>query len=373
VTLRRKLALLLAALSCLAAAWGLIRWWTLAGWLSRELADQVPFPLYVQGVERVRPLSVRFDRVRVPHPSGESHPDVLTIRSLTLTLPWWGLWMRPTPVAMEMEAPRVVLDADLADLLLRQVNFLPMGEQWQSPEEQRTFRQFQGAALLSIRLVPMGLKIRRGHLELEDPQVRPDGPLYTVGDFQLDLWMTSPWEYPSIHLKANGNFLKPDGKPVGSLTMETGAGAALQRMHGALDIWYQELADFRTVYQDAPQPFTFEGGAGGPVIEWRIEGERVKVSMRCRAEGLEIGGTIGEVPWQAVLDALADPAGKIDLTVRAEGSLKDPGFSPHDRLLSELDWAMREGAAAKGVRVPGRIFYGLAHRDEFEEAEPVPE
>jgi hypothetical protein len=47
------------------------------------------------------------------------------------------------------------------------------------------------------------------------------------------------------------------------------------------------------------------------------------------------------------------------LTIETEGIWGEPGFDIHSRLLSELDWAMKERAAAKGVRVQGRIFYGL--------------
>jgi hypothetical protein len=86
----------------------------------------------------------------------------------------------------------------------------------------------------------------------------------------------------------------------------------------------------------------------------------LKASMQCRSKNLRIGGTIGGgVPWQQVLDTLADRNGEIDLTVVTEGAWGEAGFDVHSRLLSELDWAMQERAAAKGVRVRGRIFYGL--------------
>ena len=73
-----------------------------------------------------------------------------------------------------------------------------------------------------------------------------------------------------------------------------------------------------------------------------------------------MGGTVRGVPWQAIMDALADREGKIDLTVQMEGSFDEPNFDVHSRILSELDWAMRERAAAAGVQTHGRLFYGLA-------------
>jgi hypothetical protein len=314
----------------------------LTGYLTERLPLRVAQPAYWSGF-----LQVTVNGIELPHPAGGGRPPVISIQSATVKVPWWGILIRPTPVELSLESPRVILDVELGDSLLQQVDFLPMG----------------GASQIDPRdfpVVPVGLKIREGRIEVLDKEVRPDAPLYIMDHLRVDLGMTSPLKYPSIHLDAAARFVTKEGLPVGSLSARARAGATPKRMEGKLEIWYDRLEDFRWVYQDSPEPFTFEGGAGGPVIRWDYQEGWLKASMQCRAKNLRIGGTIGgDLPWQQVLDTLADQNGEIDLTVTTEGAWGEAGFDVHSRLLSELDWAMRERAAAKGVRVQGRIFYGL--------------
>lgn len=306
-------------------------------------------------------LQVTLGGIELPNPAGAGRPPVISIRSATARVPAWALLMRPLPIELELDTPRVTLDVELGDSLLREVDFLPTGEAWQTAEEsQQAAGKFSKINPRAFTVIPMGLKIREGRIEVTDVKIRPDGPLYTIDHIRMDLWMTSPLKYPAIHLDLAAQFVTEEGKPVGSLSAVCEAGATLQQMEGKVEIWHDRLADFRLIYQRSPEPFTFEDGAGGPVILWEYKDGWIKASMRSRTKNLRVGGTVaGGVPWQSVLDAVADPNGEIDLTVAVEGVWGEPGFDVHNRLLSELDWAMKERAAAKGVRVPGRIFYGL--------------
>ena len=356
----KRLRLILGGAVVLFLAFALFSVFRLPGLLTEYLTDRLSLriaqPAYWSGL-----LQVTVNGIELPHPSGGGRPPVVSIQSATVRVPWWGILIRPTPVELELDTPRVTLDAELGDNLLQQVDFLPMGSAWQTTEEgQQAARKFSRIDPRAFPAVPVGLKIREGRMEVLDAAVRPDGPLYIIDHLRVDLWMSSPLEYPSIHFNAGAQFVTKEGKQVGSLSAEAGAGATLKRMEGKLEIWYDRLEDFRWIYKDAPEPFTFESGAGGPVIRWEYKEGWLKAGMQCRARDLRIGGAIGgEVPWQRVIDALADRNGEIDLTVSTEGVWGEPGFDIHSRLLSELDWAMKERAAAKGVRVPGRIFYGL--------------
>lgn len=326
----KRLRLILGGAAVLLPAFAAFTAWRLPNLLTEQLTRNLPLrvaePAAWSGF-----LQVTLGGVELPHPNGGRRPPVISIRSATVRVPWWALLMRPMPVELELDTPRVTLDAELRDSLPREVGFLPVG-----------------------------LKIREGRIEVLDAQTRPDGPLTIIDHLRVDLWMTSPLQYPSVHLDAAAQFVTKEGKPVGSLSAGCQAGATLKQMEGKLEIWYDRLEDFRWVYQAAPEPFTFDGGAGGPVIRWEYEEGRLKASVQCRAKNLRIGGAIGgEVPWQQVLDALANRNGEIDITVTTEGVWGDPGFDVHNRLLSELDWAIKERVAAKGVRVSGRIFYGL--------------
>ena len=300
---------------------------TLPELAAHQLREQLPFPVQFRRCGWKGLLGVRFEELSVPHPEGGAHPDLLTIQELTLQVPWWGLVIRPLPVAITMDSPHLVMDVDLGDSLLQQVDFLSMEARAASKDRK----------LKNIRLAPIGLEFTNGRAEIIQKEVRQDKYLYTLANVNLRLWLTSALQYPSIHLDVKGDFLTPDGERIGFLAVQAQSGATLQRMEGKMEAWYGRLSDFKTIYYDAPQPFTFEGGAGGPVFECKFKEGRMRVSMRCLAEGLKIGGAVVDVPWQAILDALADSQGKIDLTVTMEGSLDEPGFDAHDRLLSELD------------------------------------
>ena len=328
----------------------------LTGYLTERLSLRVAHPAYWSGF-----LQVTVNGIEMPHPNGGGRPPVVSIRSATVKVPGWGVLIRPTPVELSLDSPRVTLDAELGENLLSQVDFIPMGSNWQTEEEgQQAARKFSRIDPSAFPVVPVALKIREGRMEVTDAQVRPDGPLYIIDHLRVDLGMTSPLQYPSIHFNAQAQFVTPQGEKIGSISAHAQAGATLKRMEGEVEIWHDRLADFRGIYQDSPEPFTFEGGAGGPVIRWEYKEGWLKAGMRCHTKNLKVGGAIGgEVPWQRVLDALADRNGEIDLAVSTEGLWGEPGFDIHSRLLSELDWAMKERAAARGVRVSGRIFYGL--------------
>ncbi len=356
----KRVRIFLAVLGLLALGFALFSAWFFPHLLIDQLGS-LPVPVWSERPPRWSGfLQLTIDGLEIPNPAGGG-PPVLAIRSATVRALWWGLLLRPMPVELTLESPRVTMDTQMGDTLLHQVDFLPMGSAWQSTEEgQRAARQFGKIDPGSIKVVPVGLKIRDGRMDIWDAQVRKDAPLYSIAHLKVDLWMTSPLQYPSVHLDAAARFVTKEGKPVGSLSAGCQAGATLKQMEGKLEIWYDRLEDFRWVYQKAPEPFTFDGGAGGPVIRWEYKEGRLKAGMQCRAKNLRIGGTIGgEVPWQRVLDTLADRNDEIDLTVETEGIWGDPGFDVHNRILSELDWAIKERAAAKGVRVPVRIFYGL--------------
>jgi len=361
----KRLRIILAALGLLILGCALLSAWLLPRLVMNHLTQGLGVPVRLAQPPRWSGfLQLTLDDLEVSNPEG-SGPPVLTIRSATLRVPWWGLLLRPMPIDLSLESPHVMMDTQMGDTLLQQVDFLPMGSAWQSTGEgQQAARRFSQINPSSVRIVPVSLKIRDGRLDILDAEVRKDAPLYSIAHLDVDLWMTSPLQYPSIHFTAAAQFVSKEEKQIGSLSAEAQAGAPLKQMEGKLDIWYGRLEDFRWIYKDSPEPFTFEAGAGGPVIRWEYKEGRLKASMQCRTQGLKIGGMIGDVPWQSVLDALADEQGKIDLTVETEGAWGEPGFDVHSRILSELDWAIKERAAAEGIPIPGRIFYGLMTTEE---------
>ena len=305
-------------------------------------------------------LSLNIQNLVVANPE-ESRTALFRVRQMKLRIPPWGILIRPVPAQIRLISPHLVMDAQMGDSLLSQVRFVPMGAAYQNAEEESSATAF---SLRSLPLLPIGLKIEDGRLEMFDFEIKQNEPIYRMANLKLDLHTTSALQYPSVHLAAGADFVTQQGKKIGSLDVQIQGGVRLERIEGKVDLWYGRLEDFRTIYHDAPEPLFLEGGAGGPLIEWDYRNGRVKVTLRCRAEGLKISGQIGNVPWQKVLDALADAQGRIDLTLSTEGELQGSDLDLHHRLLSELDWAIKERAAAAGIRIPGRIFYGLAARDD---------
>ena len=330
--------------------------WFLPAWIGRQIQTELPFPAHWDPPQREWPLGTRFSNVEIPHPMDPQKPDLLTVRRVILQIPWWGLWVRPLPVSITLEQPHLVLDVPLGDSLLQQADFLPMGETW-SQEETLEGGVVQGVGRPLV--APLGLRILEGIVDLWDEEVDPGKPLFSLAHIEVHLGIESPLSGPSIHLSGEGRFVTPEGHPIGFVEARADAGADLSRMKGRLQVWYDRLENFRFIYQDAPEPFTIEGGAGGPVIEWEAQDRAIRVSMRCLAERFRMGGATGGVPWQRLLDLLAGSEGKIDLTVSAEGNMDELHLDIHNRLLSGLDWAIRERAAAAGIHIPGRVFYGL--------------
>ncbi len=355
----------LAGLLGLALLLGLASVLFLPGWIRGRLA-RLAVPVQSDSARWAWPIGVELRGITVPHPEDPRRPRLLQAERILLRIPWWGLFLRPIPVKLEMERPHVILDVLYGDALLARVQFLPMGPAW---EQEADTGEPAGdgqagpvnweAVLRRLPFVPFGLRIRHGRLDLLGVERKIEKPLFVLEKIAARVELASAVPAPMVEGSLKGTFVTPQGEPVGFLDAETRARAGLAWMQGRLQVWYGRLEHFRDIYRGAPEPLTFEGGAGGPVIEWAFNEGEVELSIRCLTEKLRMGGTTSGVPWQRVLRCLEDEEGKIDLKVSTRARLEEPDLDLHNRLLSALDWAIRERAAAAGIRLPGRIFYAL--------------
>lgn len=325
-------------------------------WVSAQVRRAGPPGLRFQSCVWDWPLGVSFRSVLLSHPEDSAAPPVLKIERVRLQVPPWALMIRPLPVKVWLESPKVVLDAQTAEDLLRQVNFLPMGEAWSEEGKEKPAPEF---SLKSLPAVPVGLTIADGSFFLWDKSMISDRPIFGIHHLNLALELASPFRDPTIFLEGKGDFVRPNGDPAGFLSAQAEAAADLSRITGQLQIWYTHLEDFRESYRFAPEPLTLDAGAGGPIIRWDFDNGELNVSMESITEGFKISGSVHGVPWQSIFDSLADSNGRIDLTVETHARIDEPNLDLHHRILSELDLAMREQAAAAGIRVPGRLFFGL--------------
>ena len=95
-------------------------------------------------------------------------------------------------------------------------------------------------------------------------------------------------------------------------------------------------------------------------LEWKIkEWKKLWVGLRFSSEDLQLSGELAGVPWETIVEALKDPQGRFELYASMEANIDEPALNVHERLLSELDWTIKERIAAKGISIPARIFFAI--------------
>ena len=325
-----------------------------------EIKKNAPFPIRFAKARWSWPVGVTLEDVTLQNGSDPARPDLSVIHHVTFQVPIWAVFMRSLPVEISLVKPRISLDT----ATLHSLGTLFSQRMGQEEMTQASLMKWLKQGGFPRRggtpsLVPIGLHVSEGRFDFTDPQVRTDGPLVVLDHLRADVNLT-PVPTPTIQFSSDGQFVDADGKQIGFIQMNSTTQVTAGAMQGHLQIWHDRLKDFRSIYSYASEPFYFEDGAGGPIIDWMIrDGVYLTVSVRCLAKGLKISGTAGGVPWNSILNAIEESPGSLDLTVHAQGRLDDPAFDPHDRLLSEGDWLCKEKAAAAGIQIPGRIFFAL--------------
>lgn len=348
--------------------------WFLTAWLPRVIQKQIPLSVSMGSRRWSWPLGVTINDLVVLQPRISEQPYLLKAEEMILQVPGWGIFVRPVPLEVTLVRPHVIPTPEAADLIAPL--FLSRVEEagWvRVPVAAEKEEGIQGRGAEKTPSVPapglflMGLHIIDGKVNFPEIQADPNAPALILANLKLEAKLSAAFFRPVITLKAAGDFVAASGEKIGFTSAESVTDPVAGNMEGRLQIWHERLSDFRTVYQYAPEPFFFEAGKGGPIIEWKIRNkEEIWASMRSLLDGLRIEGTVRGVPWNRILKTLENPPGKIDITVTARGNLNDPDLDVHDQLLSELDWIIKEKAAAAGVDIPGRIFFGL---DPTEEAQ----
>ena len=342
---------------------------TMEGWMAQQVRAAFPSPATVGSTSWRFPATMVIEKIQVPAPPGSVHEvPLVEAEAMVLKVPWWGILLRPAPAEVILRNPHVRIESGAAESLNEQIyqRLLKAGLiQAPSVEGLEEFEEEEEP----LRLALISLRVTGGRLDFTDLQIAPDRPVLSIAGLELTAKLEGGLVSPTLVLQADGAFADPaTGERIGIVKTETRTQLLRGDMDGFLKLWHGRLSNFRKVYFYAPQPFFFEGGAGGPEITWRLRNRNdVWVSMRCLGENLRIEGMVGDVPWDTILKVLSDARGTLDYTVGAEGRLDDPQFNIHDRLLSELDWLIKERCAAAGVRIVPRIFFGLEGVEELEE------
>ena len=129
-------------------------------------------------------------------------------------------------------------------------------------------------------------------------------------------------------------------------------------MEGSFRLRHERLQDFRNLYQYAPRPIFMEGGIADFTMQFAMTGgAHLKLTARTLVQNLDLVGKVGEVSWAEIMHAVEEENRIYEWTVTVEGDLSDPAFNPHDNVLDEVEWKMKEKAASRGLKIPDQMFF----------------
>lgn len=357
MTSRRRILLL-----GLVGALGAIGWMAatqiIANRVALQLKHQIPFGVTYESVHWHWPVGVSIQGFTVANPAGQE-PYLLKVKKLTLTPPFWALLTRPLRVAVTLDQPHLMLNAENFGEILASVHLpepkwirLPRVEITQTDEEEK-----EPSPEPPIPLALFGLEIIDGQIDASAEDLRAGQPVFSLGHLQLSLKVSNLLGNPEITLEGNGQFLE-GAKPIGVATVELKAQPTQNQMEGTLRLRHEQLRDFRLFYQYAPRPIFIDGGMADVTIQWQLwDASRVRVKTSCLVQNLDLDGKVGDVSWAQIMHAVEDEQRRYQWTASAEGRLDDPKFNPHDQILSEVEWMMKEKAAQNGLKIEGQMFF----------------
>lgn len=307
------------------------------------------------------PIGLRLRGLTVPDPAKE-FPFLLKVKETVLQVPVWGLLARPLPVRVTLRSPHLMVGSKNIDFLIGQMERQP--EDWmlipfmgleeegkgQAPEEEPFFRQ--------LPFIPFGVRILDGRADVIEEQIRADQPVFIADHVDLTLGLTGLGAEPVVELRSRGDFVTPEGKRIGGQEVEIRCMPRTRSMEGTMRLRYEQMGDFRNLYQDAPRPVFIEGGISDFSMQFTLrDGRRAKLTASCLVQGLDLNGWVGQVQWSDIMRAVEDENRIYQWTVTSEGDLADPAFNPHDYVLGEVEWRMKEKAAGRGLKIPGQMFF----------------
>jgi hypothetical protein len=319
-------------------------------------------------------LGVRFGQLKVRDPSGEEE-FLVKVPKAVIRLPWIGWWIRPTPMAIHLERPHFKITADAVALLFESFRIeapedlegLSMG-----PDALDSLKGF----LAPIPVLPYRVAIRGMTMEAIAYDLRPDEPVFIVrnGDTFVGLVMVGC--KPVIRIRSRGDFVTKEGRKIGFHEIEGEADPKELNLHLRLRLRHEQLGDFQNLYRDFPRPVLIKGGLADLHMEIDVtQGRFLDFSAGCMVQNLDLDGLVeGGVPWSQVMQAIEDDQRRYAWELKVRHRLDDPSFDLHDYVLSYVEWDAKERAAAKGLKLPGQLFFykDTPTLDVEEEAVEVP-
>lgn len=353
--LRKKIAFGVIGLLLLNAVIGVF----LSRQMARQFRTYLPPGTTVGSIGWSPPFGVMLDKLSIPDSTGKN-PFLLQADRVTLQIPWWGLLARPILAKVTMVRPHLKIGSENIDLLVGGMEAGP--EDWMLTPflgvDRKEAALDGGPVLGKIPFVPFGIKLINGRVDVIEQEIRAEAPVFIADHVNFSLELTAALIEPTIVLVSKGDFVTETGELIGKQEVNIRCRPRKKEMEGSFHLRHERLQDFKNLYQYAPRPIFMEGGIADFTMQFAVAGgTHVTLTAHTWVQNLDLNGKVGEVSWADILHAVEDENRIYEWTVTVEGNLSDPAFSPHDTVLSEVEWKMKEKAASRGLKIPDQMFF----------------
>ena len=326
--------------------------------VGQEIRRLLPPPSHLGSLRWSWPFGVVIQDLTITDPVG-GEPFLAKIKRVSLRVPWWGFLIRPVPAFVRLDSPHLKINSDNVNLLIGQMQAKP--QEWLLTPFMETMKEGESEPVrpfASLPFIPIGIKITEGHLEVIEKEIREDQPIFIIGHLNLTLGVTAWGAQAGIRLVSHGNFVTPEGEAIGLSEADIRAVPLEKSLQGTIRLRYENLADFRNLYKFAPRQIYIQSGIADFLLEfWLTNAKHLLLKASCTVQNLQMEGKVGEVTWEQIMRAVEDERGIYSWSFTAEGNLSDPKFDPHDYILSQVEWAMKEKAASRGLKILDQMFF----------------
>lgn len=330
----------------------------------RNLLRILPAGTQVGAVQWRWPIGVRVHHLVLPDPAGE-RPFLLKLQKGDFDVPVWAAWIHPTPVRMKLYSPHVQMHSGnlypvVQGIGLPSQRWLPV-PLWEMEETHAAPFPF----------VPLSLEILDGRLDAFGREIRAEHPVFSAAHVHLKVGLGVAGSEPVLNLAGDGQFVSEKEEVIGLQQMSATLYPQRRYGKGSLRLRHERLGHFQKIYEYAPRPILIDSGMADTLLEGElIDGKHLKLTARCRVESLDMRGDVGDVTWGQIMHAVEDDGRRYEWIAHSEGEIDDPTFNPHDQILREVEFLMKEKAAGRGLKIDGPMFF---YADTPGSVGPVPQ
>jgi len=297
----------------------------------------------------------------IPDPVGDN-PFFLKAAVIRVQVPFWGVpvWLAigSLPAKLIVERPHLMASSTNAAMLIGSMSVHPVDWLTIPAGGIIDLEKTPEMEMLRPPVIPLDLKIIRGKAEVNEEQLRAGQPLFIVDNIRTHMKAQGLLSRPSLNVSSYGLFKTPEGKIIGMHEIRLLAYPQEKYVEGFIRLRHEQLADFRNLYAHAPSPIYIDGGSTNFTTVFHVtEGRNLWFRATLMVQALDLDAVVGGIPLSSVMHAVEDEERRYEWSFEIDGDLGDPTFDPHDELLSEVEWEMKELAAANGVAVKTNLFF----------------